>query len=201
MNDDARFDLWSRRYDRSLAQSAFFGPVQRALVSAVSSLVEPKSVLDIGCGTGRLLEQLGSAAAGVLCFGVDRSSGMLMAARRIRPELSLSRAAAEALPFSDEAFDLVTTTVSFHHWSDRATSLSEVRRVLRPGGVFALADPAPDDIPGWQGPLRKWLHRDRHMVPLAERNALVETAGLEIIETRRALLGHWVPLTLARRGP
>ena len=200
MHDNAHFDTWSRRYDRSPAQSLFFGPIHRALVGAVSSLIDPKSILDIGCGTGRLLERLGSAMTGAVRFGVDRSSGMLQAAGRVRPELGLSRAGAEALPFSDGAFDLVTTTVSFHHWSDRATSLSEVRRVLRPGGVFALADPAPDDIPGWQGPLRNWLHRDRHMVPLSERNALVEAAGLEIIETRRAFLGHWVPLTLARRG-
>jgi ubiquinone/menaquinone biosynthesis C-methylase UbiE len=53
---------------------------------------------------------------------------------------ALAQAAAEALPFTDGAFDLVTSTVSFHQWAGQARGLKEVGRVLVPDGVFVLAD-------------------------------------------------------------
>lgn len=198
-HDAAHFDSWSRTYDRSLLQTVFFGPVQRSLVSVVTSRVDPCAILDIGCGTGRLLERMAAGFPRAARYGIDPSGGMLSAARKRRPSLTLCSGSSEALPFPEDSFDLVTTTLSFHHWPDKAGALTEVRRVLRPGGVLALADPAPDDIPGWQGPLRRWISRDRHMIALKDRNDLVEGAGLEVLDVSRAFLGHWVPLTLAQR--
>ena len=197
--DDRRFDAWSRSYDRSWAQTLFFNPVQRSLVAAVSGLASARRVLDIGCGTGRLLDRLATTLPEAVLVGVDRSAGMLGAARRTRPNLHLARGTAEALPYPDATFDLVTSTVSFHHWSDKATALAEVYRVLRPGGLLALADPAPDDLPRWPGLLRAALRRDRHMVPLEERHRLVDEAGLTVRHVARAFHGLWVPLTLAER--
>ena len=51
----------------------------------------------------------------------------------------LVRATAGALPFADATFDLVISTVSFHHWASQRDGLAEVRRVLAPG-IFVLAD-------------------------------------------------------------
>jgi ubiquinone/menaquinone biosynthesis C-methylase UbiE len=48
--------------------------------------------------------------------------------------------AAEALPFGDASFDLVVSSMSFHHWADQRVGLREVRRVLAPGGLLGLAD-------------------------------------------------------------
>ncbi len=45
-----------------------------------------------------------------------------------------------ALPFANASFDLVTSTVSFHHWNDQRAGLAEAGRVLASGGVFVLAD-------------------------------------------------------------
>ena len=50
-------------------------------------------------------------------------------------------------PHPDRCFDVVITTVSFHHWSDKSAALAEVFRVLRPGGLFALTDVSLDDLP------------------------------------------------------
>ena len=47
---------------------------------------------------------------------------------------------AEELPFDDGSFDLVLSTVSFHHWMDQDKGLREIERVLVPGGDFILAD-------------------------------------------------------------
>lgn len=68
---------------------------------------------------------------------------MLEVARsKLRPgsRIRLEESFAEQLPFPTETFDLVLTTVSFHHWSDQPAGLSEAARVLRPGGRILLAD-------------------------------------------------------------
>lgn len=199
--DDRHFDAWSLRYDRSPAQLLFFGPVQRAVSAALAGRLTSARLLDIGTGTGRLLERLGQGRPGLALFGLDRSSGMLSVAHRARTQLKLVRGTAEALPFPNESVDVVTTTLSFHHWSDQAKALSEVRRVLRPGGAFALADVSIDDLPRW-GPVRA-LARDffAHGLPLEDRHRLLQDAGLRVVEERRAFHRRWVPLTVAERDP
>jgi ubiquinone/menaquinone biosynthesis C-methylase UbiE len=199
--DDRHFDRWSRRYDRSPAQALIFGPVQRAVAEAVSARAgSVGAVLDIGCGTGRMLERLGGRFPGAALAGIDRSAGMLSAGHRLRPELRLCRGDAQALPHPDGCFDAVVTTVSFHHWSDRAAALGEVRRVLRPGGILALADISVDDLP--RLPPRTGARvaaRMTGMLPLRERRRLVEVAGLRVVDERPALLGRWIRVTVAQR--
>ena len=78
---------------------------------------------------------------------------MIRVARSSVPEgapVHFAHGFAEQLPFPAASFDLVLTTMSFHHWADQAEGLREARRVLVPGGVFALADAM------LVGPLR-WL--------------------------------------------
>jgi SAM-dependent methyltransferase len=83
---------------------------------------------------------------------------------------------AEQLPFPAASFDLVLTTMSFHHWADQAKALREVRRVLVPGGVFALADAM------LVGPLR-WLFArsfgGRFNEP-STLNGMLQDAGLHV---------------------
>src|SRR4029077_16696191 len=118
----------------------------------------------------------------------------------LRPGLRLSRSDAAALPHRDGCFDVVVTTVSFHHWSDRAAALGEVHRVLRPGGVLALADISVDDLPRLPARTRaRVAARMTGMLPLRERHRLVEDAGLRVVDERPALLGRWIRITLAQR--
>jgi ubiquinone/menaquinone biosynthesis C-methylase UbiE len=156
--------------------------------------------LDIGCGTGRLLDRVGTALPSAALVGLDRSAGMAEAARRVRPDLWIEQGAAEALPHPDTCFDAVVTTISFHHWSDKTAAVAEVFRVLRPGGLFALTDISIDDLPGWPRPL--WtLARDRmdDMPALDERDRLIKAAGLRVLEVRPTLHHRWITLTLAER--
>jgi ubiquinone/menaquinone biosynthesis C-methylase UbiE len=201
MDDDARFDAWSHWYDRSPAQTFLFGPIQRGLLRTLDGQLLTGPVLDIGCGTGRLLEMADGTASGSARFGIDRSGGMLQEARRARPSLRLARASAEGIPFRDATFAVVMTTVSFHHWSDQVGALDEVRRVLRPGGVFALADISADDMP--QLPGMRWLANRfaHHPLPrLDDRQQLLENAGLRPYAQKPVLYGRWVRLTLSRRA-
>ncbi len=200
--DERHFDRWARRYDRSLAQPLLFGPVQHSVVAAIATrLPTSAAVLDLGCGTGRLLDQMRAARPDAMLIGLDRSDGMVRAAHRLRPHLHIARGAAEALPYADHSFDAVTTTVSFHHWSDKAAALAQVRRVLRPGGLFALTDVSVDDLP--DHPRRLWALARRSMddMPsLAERHRLLHAAGLRVLEIGPTLHHRWVTLTLSERA-
>lgn len=178
-----------------------FGPVQRSVVAALVPRLPPSpTVLDIGCGTGRLLERIGKAAHTSQLVGLDRSAGMVEEAQRLRPHLRLELSTAEALPHPDGCFDAVVTTVSFHHWADKGAAVSEVFRVLRPRGLFALTDMSIDDLPRW--PRRLWaLPRQGlgDMPPLRERHRLLESAGLRVVEVVPTLHRRWITLTLAER--
>lgn len=105
------------------------------------------SVLDVGCGTGMLSEQLLSAFPSCRLTGVDLSPAMVERARaRLAGRAEVREADAERLPFHDGAFDLVVCNDSFHHYPDPDRAAFQMWRVLRKGGALVLGDvwqPAP----------------------------------------------------------
>lgn len=108
-----------------------------------------RQVLDVGCGDGSLAA---SAASGrVKVISVDAAAAMVRAARRHGPAV---RADLTALPFADGAVDAVVAVNVLDHLAEPACGLREVRRVLRPDGVFVAgtisrAD-SPELAPMWQ---------------------------------------------------
>jgi ArsR family transcriptional regulator len=102
--------------------------------------------LDIGTGTGRLLEVLAPSVASGL--GIDASRAMLALARvrLAKPEFShlgVRLADMYALPLHDASFDLVLLQMVLHYAEDAAAAMAEARRVLAPGGQLLVVDVAP----------------------------------------------------------
>lgn len=99
-----------------------------------------QSVLEIGFGTGKLLERLARAAPGIHLSGVDPSETMVSvaSARPLLKDSDLRVGAAEHLPWPGGTFDAAAALHSFQFWSDPDQALSELRRILKPGGVFLM---------------------------------------------------------------
>jgi ubiquinone/menaquinone biosynthesis C-methylase UbiE len=121
-----------------------FGPVHDAVLSAFGAFDgAPRDILDVGCGTGRLLELVGQHWIGTRLTGIDPSEAMVAEAQRKHDgdaRFTFKLGDASSLPLQDASFDAVFSTMSFHHWGDQASGVREVARVLRPGGIFVLAD-------------------------------------------------------------
>jgi ubiquinone/menaquinone biosynthesis C-methylase UbiE len=141
--DVERFDQWAPTYDRSIMQRWFFGPIHTKMLDLLVREVPkqpPGCILDIGCGTGRLLRSASARWPGAQFIGVDPAERMILEARRLNSSLLFKLASAESLPFPDQTADLILSSLSFHHWADHQKGVQEIARVLRPGGWFCLAD-------------------------------------------------------------
>ncbi len=151
--DVGRFGRWAANYNDSLLQRLVFAPVQELILQeAARAFPRPGAILDIGCGTGLLLQRAARRFPAARLTGIDPAEEMIRVAQSSAPEGASVRfvhGLAEQQPFADSSFELVLTTMSFHHWTDQAQALREVRRVLAPGGVFALADALPVGWPHW----------------------------------------------------
>ena len=144
-------------------------------------------VLDIGTGAGHTALTLAPRVADVVL--TDPVDAMLATARRLFQTAGLwnaqfVRASAEQLPFPKASFDIVTTRLSAHHFDDVALAMSQVARVLRPGGIFIFVDTtAPEDPESAAYQDEVELLRDpTHRRIYAEREwiAFCEKAGLHV---------------------
>ena len=190
--DRRRFDCWAPRYDRSLWQPVLFSPTHAAVINAaIEAGAHPRDVLDLGCGTGRLLERAADKWPDAHFIGVDLSVQMVAEARRKHTGDSRFRfevADAAALPLENASADVVFSTIPFHHWGDQLGGLRQVARVLRPGGLFVLADIRP---PLLLRPVMRRFHASE------SRQRLFEEGGLAVVEQLRPLrMGGHVLVTV-----
>jgi ubiquinone/menaquinone biosynthesis C-methylase UbiE len=139
IGDVDRFDRRATGYEREWLHERFHDPVRRATLDVAARLQpDANAVLDVGCGTGALLRLVPDRFPGARRAGIDPSAAMIVHADGAGAELV--EACAEWIPFPDRTFDLVLSTLSFHHWLDQAQGLREIARVLAPGGLLVLAD-------------------------------------------------------------
>ncbi len=104
------------------------------------------SVLDLGCGTGTLACQIKTAHPRVNVTGVDIDAEVLVRAQQKassrKTDVRFDKAPVDQLPYPEGSFDRVVSSLVIHHLDTTATqeALSEAYRVLRPGGLLAIAD-------------------------------------------------------------
>jgi ubiquinone/menaquinone biosynthesis C-methylase UbiE len=121
--------------------------LMRALVArrAVGGLRDGRA-LDMGSGAGQLAIRLAKSAPNLAVIGLDLSDPMLdlaavnAAKAGVGDRVTFIKADAASVPYPDASFDLITSTLSLHHWSDPVAVFDEVARLLRPGGRFLIVD-------------------------------------------------------------
>ncbi len=183
-------------------------PLVRFAREAGASSGQPLRVLDVGCGTGHLLRMLGAALPQEAKFyGLDLSPHYIARAREVLPrelDVSLVCEDAQKLPFLDGSFDVATSVFVLHEMPAdvRARVLSEMARVVRPGGLVAVADSIQlADAPELERQILAFPARfhEPYYVGYVKDDlaARVADAGLHVAETKLAFL---TKVVTARKG-
>lgn len=184
-HDVDRFNRWARTYDRHWMQRFVFGRVQEtALQLAAQEVPRPAAILDVGCGTGRLLRSAARRFPGATLIGVDAAIEMVKQAEASLPAgtaIRFQQATAEELPFPNAEFDLVFSTLTFHHWHEQRKGIAEVARVLAPGGRWLLADFI---VAGVMRYIRRLL-RLKQFPEREEVDSMLSSAGLRVVAQQR----------------
>ncbi|MBB6627637.1 class I SAM-dependent methyltransferase [Nocardioides sp. KIGAM211] len=110
---------------------------------------DPVTVLELGCGTGKLTEQL--VALGHDVHATDPDAAMLAVLAKRLPDVRSTQASAEEIPMADGSVDVVVCAQAFH-WFDLDRALPEIARVLKPGGRLAL-------VWNWRDERIPWVRR------------------------------------------
>ncbi|HSR53211.1 MAG TPA: class I SAM-dependent methyltransferase [Acidobacteriota bacterium] len=120
-------------------------------VMAAAEVRAGQDILDVACGTGILAREAKRAVGSEgSVTGVDINDGMLAVARKQSSEISWHKSPAEDLPFQDASFDRVVSQFGLMFFQDKVKAISEMLRVLRPGGRIAVAVWASlGDTPGY----------------------------------------------------
>lgn len=132
-------------------------PLKRAFADPWAARRKDVRLLDLACGTGSFLREVKANYPRLHVTGLDLSPHYLAVARRelaLWSRVRLVEAAAEAMPFADAEFDVVTCIYLFHELPPqiRRAVVAEVRRVLRPGGTLIFVDSLqPGDEPDYDG--------------------------------------------------
>ena len=180
----AQFDRQAASYSVSSAHSGGGG---LSLMKQYAALGEYDTIVDIATGAGFTAFALAPHARRIVA--TDIAAGMLAQTRRLAAEhdpgnLALAMAEAESLPFVSGSLDLVSCRQAAHHFHDLPRAVAEIRRVLKPGGVFLLSDtvaPEGDREAGWLNDveLRRDSSHQRDWRP-SEWLALLKDTGLQV---------------------
>ena len=107
--------------------------------------IEPDfTILDVGCGGGRIIQKLAAVTAQGKVYGIDYANGSVAASRAKNLQtiqagrVAIQKASVSQLPFSENKFDLVTAVETQYYWPDPVKDMQEILRVLKPGGTLVI---------------------------------------------------------------
>jgi ubiquinone/menaquinone biosynthesis C-methylase UbiE len=176
---DKTIDGWGSKLYDLLVGHWFLREFYRRIAAEIAVTVPTGgAVLDAGTGPGMLLVELARRRPDLRITGIDLSHDMITIAQRNATRtgrgthIDVRRADVADLPFADGSFDLVVSTLSMHHWGAVRPAVTELARVLRPGGSLwiydlrslpsdALAAAADEAFDGQ--PLHRTLPRTGHL--------------------------------------
>jgi SAM-dependent methyltransferase len=151
------------------------------------------TILDVGCGGGRTVNKLAKIATQGSVYGIDYAQGSLAASRAYNRELiadgqvRIDYASVSKLPFTGSQFDLVTAIETQYYWPNLPGDMSEILRVLKPGGkLVIIAENYKGGRFDWlEGPFMRLLGSSR-LTPNDQRNLFTNAgySSVQIVEER-----------------
>ena len=179
LDPQSAYQLWAGSYPPRPHNPLM--EVEQETVLALLPDVRELTVLDAGCGSGRYLRVLGERGANAI--GMDLSRAMLERARETTTRIA--RADLRALPFDAMSFDLVVCGLALGDLAEIELALTEIARVLRPGGrvIYSVVHPAGGEA-GWLRTFESggkqwaidsfWHSADRHREACASAGLVIE---------------------------
>ena len=191
-----RFRWLTPLYDSVVRMTTRERAFKTALIQQLD-LAKESRVLDVGCGTGTLTLWLKQHQPDAAVTGLDGDPQTLAIAaskaRSLSLDVRLSEGLSYDLPFPDESFDCVISSLFFHHltWTDKLRTAREMSRVLRPGGAIHIAD--------WGRPSNSLMRAAFFLVQLLDGFAntrdhvvgwlprVLDEAGFEVVSVTRQI--------------
>jgi SAM-dependent methyltransferase len=171
---------WSEDLEVFHEESTRDHPIEVLTRSVLLSRVDPldpgATIVEIGCSTGYMLEDLRTAHPGCHIIGLDLILSGLRKARMALPGVSVAQSDACRLPLRDKCADAVVSINLLEHVPDDTGALSEIRRVLRPGAAAILVVPAGPRLYDYYD---RFLHHERRYArgEMAEK---ARSVGLDV---------------------
>jgi len=179
-----RFDDWADSYGDDRI-SGWFQHYQQTALDLFDFNGE-EQFLDVGCGTGWAVRQAAKSLSDGYAHGIDISPGMVEKAKGLSDSIGNSQftvANSEEIPYSDNYFDSILCTFSFHHYQNPLTALSEFSRVLKKDGTLVIVDSARDvSLAIWlQDRGRRYFERSHiKYYTINELKSLIGQSGLRL---------------------
>lgn len=179
------FNEWARA-GRGESMERGHRPVGEQAIARMN-VPEDARVLDLGCGSGWATRLLAGYALRGLVVGVDISDEMIEVARSSSKEfenVEFHVAGADSLPFREGHFSHAFSMESLYYYADVGAALREVRRVMKPGGLFvAVVDLYLENEPSHQ-----WVEQLKvpvHLLSVEDYRALLSEAGFVDVRDER----------------
>ena len=106
-SDIEKFNRWSGTYEDSWFQYLYFDRIHTGVLRFVTVKSAPGDIVDVGCGTGRLLRKIRERWPHARLTGIDPAEGMVKKARHLMPDAAFMVSPAECIPLPDASADLV----------------------------------------------------------------------------------------------
>ncbi len=205
------FNRWAETYDQSVLNRLLF---RRCYLKFIELILKnypdretPRKLLDVGCGTGTFAAMLGETSLPIHSVGFDMAEMMCKLGLEKVKKLGLEEKVnfvngdSEHLPFAEGSFDIITCSNSFHHYPNQEYVLTEMNRILKPGGCIIIIDGYRDNVLGWfifDVCVEKAEKAVHHCSAERMRNILQQANFADIVQDK---FGYWVPVlaTVAKK--
>ena len=145
-------------------------------------------IIDLGTADARMLDAIHQKYLQARCVGVEYNQDLVDFARVKFPHLEIIQADIQSLDFPDNSFDVIVAAAVVEHVSNPVKMMSEVKRILKPGGILVLTSPDPF----WEhlATLVGHLNKDQHQTVMSLKQLcdLVCDCGFTILKTQKFML-------------